>query len=87
MKEVVDDPDAPSLPIGCINAHALRSLAVSIDWLEQWHVSQGGKSCDHPCLRRIESTDNQIIAHVSSGLPVGGEWFRFTLTKNGWRVE
>lgn len=57
------------LPIGCITASALHSLAASINRLESWHKSHGGPKAEIPCLRVIEydPIQERPIAKVFSG--------------------
>jgi len=82
---VVDDPDASSLPHGCILADHLRHLA-DVEKLAEWHRSMSGAGPDTPCLRRIEAVGDSIVAHISVGPPVGGSWEKFVLTGSGWRL-
>lgn len=82
--EVVDDPAAPSLPIGCIASSHLRALADALEALESWHQSQGGDRGDTPCLRRLESNGGSVVAHISVGPPIGGHWERLELKDHSW---
>lgn len=87
-KVVVRDPDAPCLPLGCITSTALESLALAMDRLRYKHNSLGGAPGDLPCLRRIESADGAIVAHISIGPAVGGHWERLTYNRNAnsWKL-
>ena len=75
-KKVVDDPDAELLPHGCISAPALLTLASALKRLDDAHFEAGGKYPDAPCLRRIESADGRIVAHIASGPAIGGSWMK-----------
>lgn len=81
---IIDDPDASSLPIGCIAAGHLRALADALESLEKWHQSQGGARGDQPCLRRLESNGGSVTAHISVGPPVGGYWEKLELKGSAW---
>ena len=87
MKVVITDPEAPQLPFGCIQAKDLKKLAKVLDNLEIWHTSLKGDPRDHPCLRRIESADGAVAAHIAIGPAVGGAWVKLILSKNGdWEM-
>lgn len=86
-KVVVDDPDVPSLPFGCINAEALRGLATALDDMWQHHYVLGGNPLDYPCLRRVEASGHSVTAHISLGPAVGGSWERLELGALGrWHL-
>lgn len=72
---------------GSITPTALRELAVTLERLAAWHASKGGTDVDAPCLRRIESSGPDVIAHVSTGPAVGGSWLRLSMGPYGWRME
>jgi hypothetical protein len=76
VKTVIDDPDISLLPLGCIGADALIGLVKSLWALENQHEHMRGYPQHMPCLRRIESTDGEIIAHVCSGPSIGGSWHK-----------
>jgi hypothetical protein len=86
---VIDDPDLTALPIGCINAQALIDLAKSMRALEEHHKRLSGSTQHTPCLRRIESSDGKIVAHVSTGPAVGGSWHRLVYSQayHMWSFE
>lgn len=73
-------------PFGCITPGDLRTLADAVEKLEIWHSAFRGRPADHPCLRRIEAIGDRIEAHISTGPAVGGAWFTFALTPNGWKL-
>lgn len=83
-RRIVDDPDAPTLPHGCINIEALEALAVTMAKLDDYHLEHDGVQRDRPCLRRLESADGVITAHVSSGPAIGGSWIRLELVRGKW---
>lgn len=86
MTETEPSKCALMCAFGCVTTGALRALAEAIDRLEAWHISRGGSMSDHPCLRRIEASGYDVMAHVSTGPPVGGTWIVFALGPNGWRI-
>jgi len=69
----------------CIRAQALRKLADALDRLDLVHRSMHGPERDRPCLRRIEVTSEGLIAHISTGPPVGGAWERLVYLGGDWR--
>lgn len=83
-KTVISDPDAPSLPFGCIEVGALVELARAMIRLDMHHVESGGAPADRPCLRRLESASGSITAHISTGPAVGGSWERLELVRGKW---
>lgn len=87
-KVVVVDPETPLMPFGCIQAKNLLKLAKVLENLELWHMNLKGDPRDHPCLRRIESSDGAILAHVSIGPAIGGTWIHLTLSPAGeWEMD
>lgn len=83
---VIDDPSVPNLPIGCIGSRALRSLADTLDSLETWHHAKSGIADDKPCLRRIESANGTVTAHISIGHIIGA-WEVIELGPTGWKLR
>lgn len=84
---ILDDPDASLLPFGCIHVDALQSLAHAMMRLDDWHLRHDGEQRDRPCLRRLESANGIITAHISSGPAVGGTWARLELVRGKWLVR
>jgi hypothetical protein len=70
------------IPIGCITAKILHSLADKLVKLEHWQRQIGGPRKDLPCLRLLQGgRDGRITALVQSGtmtlklaLRKGEEW-------------
>ena len=87
MSDVIDDPDADMLPHGCITPSIIRSLADLMLWLEEHHVSMRGLKNEMPCLRRVESTADGIVATVHVGPAIGGVREKFILHEGAerWR--
>lgn len=81
---VVDDPETPSLPHGCIDLDALESLARAIDRIDRYHFESGGMICDRPCLRRLESANGIVTAHISVGPAIGGSWEKLEYARGKW---
>jgi len=77
---MVQDPNY--LPLGCITASALYSLAAALNRLHSWHRSHGGQMKDEPCLRLIswDEASKKTTAIVTSGklhwdlIYKNGEW-------------
>lgn len=56
------------LPVGCVKAEDLHSLARSLKKVEAWHQKHGGKKGDEPCLRLIQGArTGRVTALVQSG--------------------
>jgi hypothetical protein len=72
------------LPHGCITPEILRTLATVMEKLHKWHQEMRGSPIDTPCLRRIESDGDNIVATVHVGPPVGGKKEKFILHPSGW---
>lgn len=83
--EVVDDPETShTIPHGCIHADALIALARAVIKLDAWHGQRGGSIADRPCLRRLESSNGVVTAHISSGPAVGGSWEQLEFVRGTW---
>ena len=80
-------PAHDDLPHGCISADDLHALANTLERLYKWHRSLSGRERDRPCLRRIGSDGDSILAHVSIGPEIGGYWETLELTPRGWRLR
>lgn len=46
-------PDTNMLPVDCITASALYSLAAALNRLRAWHMKHSGMRKHEPCLRMI----------------------------------
>lgn len=74
------EPQVLPLPRGCINASALRSLAMALDRLAAFHKERGGPSPDSPCLTEVHVVGRDVMARVVLGefmywlLLVKGAW-------------
>lgn len=74
------------LPRGCIGSTSLRELADALERLTDFHDARRGAHADRPCLRRIESQGDLVVAYVSTGPDIGGTWIRFALGPHGWAI-
>lgn len=86
-KTIVDDPDSALLPYGCIDPDALRALADMMVKLRTWHAMMMGAKLDAPCLRRVESVGDRIIAYVHVGPSIGGFVERLICIGGSWRMQ
>lgn len=71
------------LPVGCVGAGALRTLANTMDRLSAYHVGRGGRAPDAPCLTTIWVEGDDVIARVKSG----DQSYRLRLLLSGWAFE
>ncbi len=56
------------IPIGCVTARVLMSLANKLRKLEYWHKHNGGAKLEPPSLRLIQcSKQGKVTALVQSG--------------------
>jgi hypothetical protein len=80
-----DFPSAPTLvlPIDCITATALHSLARALERLAAFHRERGGAAPDAPCLTHVMVEDRGVIARVRSG----DRTYKLLLVKNDWEFR
>lgn len=55
------------VPLDCITASALRSLATTLDRIAAFHSSRGGACPDVPCLTTVIVEEKTVSARVKSG--------------------
>jgi len=70
------------LPLGCIEAENLYTLARALKRLQAWHIDHGGQSKEKPCLRLIERSekDNETRAIIFSA----NQHWKLVLRKGEW---
>ncbi len=73
-----------ALPLHCITANALRSLAEKIDDLTSLHKKMGGTSPHAPCVSTIAVERSGIVAaHVTSN----GTHYKLVYSHGTWGFE
>jgi hypothetical protein len=77
------EPRHPNLllPLHCINAQALYSLARVLDRLNAFHSELNGTPPDRPCLKQLWVADEK---HIHARVQSGTKTFTLELVDSEW---
>jgi hypothetical protein len=84
-RDTKEFPVAPVivLPMQCITASTLRSLASTLDRIESFHKLKGGASEDTPCLTHVFVDDRDVFARIRSGT----RSYKLQLVQGAWEFR